>query len=124
MPLRVMLIEDHEVCAKLTVTLLEHSQFVVQTASCGAEALALAEHQHFDVISDRHWIAGYEWIPMITKQIKARFPHLRNTMIFGLSAHSEESYKSEVENSVFDGFLTKPFSTEDFNALLLSRRDG
>lgn len=117
-PLRVLLADDEELVRHTVKRLLERRGFSVTTARDGAEALAsfVSAADPFDlVILDVTMprLGGHE----VLKEIRAKRPDAR---VILASGYTEHELLAEEEHSGADGFLEKPFSREQLDAVIKS----
>ena len=111
--LHILLIEDNELCSKLTSHLLQEHGYDVKVASEKSDALDLASQHVFDLILtdiDLPDINGIE----LSSLLKSRYLHLSDTKVFTLSAFSAESYSDEIARHSITACLNKPFEFDAF----------
>ncbi|PLX94707.1 MAG: hypothetical protein C0621_05060 [Desulfuromonas sp.] len=113
-PLRVMVVEDNQVNARVVTLLLEKLGTKICHCSSGEEALhRIAREPLFDcVLMDLHMpgMDGFE----TTRSIRQADAPYARTPIFALTAHALDGVETEVRAAGMDGFLAKPL---DFQQL-------
>ena len=111
--LRILLVEDHQDTAHALANLLAREAHRVKRVHSGAEALAAAEAQTFDLlISDIRLpdISGYE----IMAQLKRRY-NLRGIAVSGMSAQADID---RAMGAGFSRYLVKPVKLETLRGLV------
>ena len=107
----VLLVEDHPVNQKLASVLLQRLGYSVELATNGAEGVAAAERQAFQVILmdvQMPVMNGFE----ATRSIRAGSGPNARTPIIALTANAMQSDKDACLDAGMDAFLTKPFNKE------------
>jgi signal transduction histidine kinase/ActR/RegA family two-component response regulator len=105
---RVLVAEDNALVRELFVEALRLHGAEVAVAGNGAEALARAAAEHFDVLLLDHSMPGLAG-DEVARQLRAGGSRLR---IIGLSAHADPQHQHLALASGMDEFLSKPISVE------------
>lgn len=106
--LRVLLVEDDVIVARVIVDLLENRGFAVEHAAHSLAALACLEETSFDVLLldlDLPAMSGLELARML-REDGAAFP------IVAVTARSDAAAEAEARAAGFNGFLRKPVTGE------------
>jgi two-component system, sensor histidine kinase and response regulator len=106
---RVLLVEDNPDSQAYAHRVLAKARHHVTVASSGAEAIAKAEGERFDVILMDIMLpdmTGFEATRVIRERETALA--LRRTPIVALTAHALEDYRREAFTADMDGYVTKP----------------
>jgi len=112
-PLRVLVVEDNLINQKLAVKLLEKRGHLVSVACNGREALAMVQHQPFDVVLmdvQMPEMDGLQATIEIRGREKISGGHLP---ILALTAHAMKGDSERCLASGMDGYLSKPIRLED-----------
>ncbi|TLM62065.1 MAG: PAS domain S-box protein [Deltaproteobacteria bacterium] len=107
-PLRVLLVEDHEVNRDLFAEALSRCGHHVELAANGAEALAMLQCHSYDlVLMDVQMpvMDGLETIARIRAKEEAEGGHLP---VIALTAHAREEDRTNMLGMGFDGYVSKP----------------
>lgn len=111
---RILLVEDVEDNRALARLLLETGGFTVVEAHNGAEAVALAKQQPFDLIlMDLSLPVMDGWEAM--RQVRAQ-PGMAKLPIVALTAHAMSGDRERVLAAGFDGYIAKPIEVRSFTA--------
>lgn len=111
---RILLVEDVEDNRALARLLLETGGFTVVEAHNGAEAVALAQQQPFDLIlMDLSLPVMDGWEAM--RQVRAQ-PATAKLPIVALTAHAMSGDRERVLAAGFDGYIAKPIEVRSFTA--------
>jgi signal transduction histidine kinase/CheY-like chemotaxis protein/ligand-binding sensor domain-containing protein len=116
--LRILLAEDNPVNQKLALRLLQRNGHRVHIAANGLEALALLERVEVDVVLmdlQMPEMDGFQATAAIRASEKRRGGHLP---IVALTAHALTGDRENCLSSGMDGYLAKPYSSEDLNQVL------
>ena len=116
-PLRVLLVEDHEINRKVAVGLLGRLGVEPDVAHDGAQALAALERADYDlVLMDLQMpvMGGLE----ATRNLRATLPEARQPRVVALTANALTDDVAECRAAGMDGFLSKPVRLEDLRAEL------
>lgn len=110
--LHVLLVDDEESVREPLATVLELAGHQVETASGGAEALAMIEKQQFDVlITDLGMPDLNGWD--VAMQAKQRRPDLPVLLLTGWGQRLEDARQSHI-----DGMVAKPVRVEELQNVL------
>jgi signal transduction histidine kinase/CheY-like chemotaxis protein/ligand-binding sensor domain-containing protein len=116
--LRVLLVEDNPVNQRLAKRLLEKSGHIVHVAAHGREALTLLDREVVDVVLmdlQMPEMDGFEATAAIRASEKLRGGHLP---IVALTAHALTGDRENCLAAGMDGYLAKPYRSEDLNRTL------
>jgi signal transduction histidine kinase/ActR/RegA family two-component response regulator len=117
--LRVLLAEDNAVNRKLAQRLLEKSGHEVHLATNGREVLTMLDHQEIDVVLmdlQMPEMDGFQATAAIRESEQKRGGHLP---ILALTAYALTGDRENCLASGMDGYLAKPYSSEDLKRVLL-----
>jgi signal transduction histidine kinase/DNA-binding NarL/FixJ family response regulator len=106
----VLLVEDNRFNRQIAKTFLNHAQVHVTEAEHGAEAVALAQEQPFDlVLMDIQMpvMDGYAATALLRQQLGLRTP------ILALTANAIKGEREKCLAAGMDGYLAKPFKEEE-----------
>ncbi|MGN6525024.1 MAG: response regulator [Burkholderiaceae bacterium] len=113
---RVLLVEDNPVNCEIAVALLHMAEVEVAVAHDGREALAIAEHEHFDaVLMDCQMpvMDGYE----ATRALRER-PGCHALPIIAMTANALVSDREEALAAGMNDHIAKPIVVDDMFATL------
>jgi CheY-like chemotaxis protein len=119
-PLRVLVAEDNLVNQRLARRLLEKSGHRVYLAANGREVLNLLEREEVDVVLmdlQMPEMDGFQATAAIRESEKRRGGHLP---IVALTAHALTGDRENCLANGMDGYLAKPYSSEDLTLALLA----
>lgn len=105
---RILVLEDHAPLRDQIQLALTDAGFETQTAASAAAALALTQHQSFDLLIADIFLPDGSGIETF-RQLRARLPDLAGIVITG---HSTWELAVEALNAGFVGFLVKPMVSE------------
>ena len=120
-PLRVLLVEDHEVNRQVAVGLLGRLGVEPDVAHDGAEALEAFEHGDYDlVLMDLQMpvMGGLE----ATRRLRAALPEARQPRVVALTANALTADVAATRAAGMDAFLSKPVRLEELKAELDATR--
>jgi signal transduction histidine kinase/CheY-like chemotaxis protein len=106
---QVLLVEDNRFNRQIAKTFLAHAHVQVTEAEHGAEAVELAQHQHFDLILmdiQMPVMDGYAATALLRQQLGLTTP------IVALTANAINGEREKCLAAGMDGYLTKPFKEE------------
>jgi CheY-like chemotaxis protein len=115
--MKVLLVEDLPLAAKIARYILGDLRCDVDVASNGAQALEKAKMQAYDLIFMDVGLpdaTGFE----VTQALRAASV---KTPIYALTAHTDRDHRAQAVASGMTGFLTKPLEENEVRALLLKR---
>lgn len=119
-PLRILVAEDNAVNRKVVECYLQKAGYDAEIAKNGAEAVALHQQNHHDLILMdclMPEMSGYDATRAIRDEEK-QTPSSPATIICALTANTSEEDKKRCFECGMDDFLTKPVSWKDFDATL------
>lgn len=111
--MRVLLVEDYQLAAKIADYILRSLDCEVDIAKNGEQALDKAISGEYDLIlmdlglPDRD---GYE----VTKIIR----QTKNTPVYALTAHTDQGHKDLAVEAGMNGFLIKPLEEDEVRQVL------
>jgi signal transduction histidine kinase/ActR/RegA family two-component response regulator len=118
--LRVLLAEDNKVNQLVVRKLLQKLGIAAEVAENGAQAIAAAVRNTYDVILMDVQMPEVDGIAA-TREIRARIPRDRQPFICGLSAHATTDFQEQCQSAGMDAYLTKPLDFEKLKKLLVDR---
>ena len=122
-PVRVLLVEDHEVNRKVAVGLLSRLGVVPDVAEDGQQALdALARATYDLVLMDLQMpvLDGLE----ATRRLRATLPPERQPVVVALTANAFAEDQARCREAGMDGFLSKPVRLDDLQEAIDQARHG
>ncbi|MDR0867995.1 MAG: response regulator [Planctomycetota bacterium] len=114
---RVLVVDDIATNLKVAKGLLADYQMQIDTCLSGADAVALARKNEYDLIFMDHMMPEMDGIEA-TKLIRELGERERNLPIVALTANAVSGMREMFLASGFNDFLSKPIDTEKLNALL------
>jgi signal transduction histidine kinase/CheY-like chemotaxis protein len=111
--LRILLAEDNVVNRFVAVSLLKRLGHNVQTANDGRAAVALLEHEHFDLVFmdvQMPEMDGFEATAMIRERERETGERLP---IVALTANAMTDDRARCLEAGMDGYVSKPFDLQD-----------
>ena len=115
--LRVLVAEDNKVNQKLILMLLKKLGVDADLASDGAEAIAAAEGNRYDLVLMDVEMPKVDGLAA-TREIRSRLPLDRQPVVFGLTAHVTAEYRDICLGAGMDGYLTKPIEQDKLRDLI------
>ena len=118
--LNLLLVEDTPISQNIISLLLKVHGFNVDVANNGLEAVEKFKEKDYDIILMDILMPvqnGYEATKNIRKLEEAKGGH---TVIFGLTAQTQDAEEEKCLEAGMDKFLTKPFYIEVFKEILKS----
>ena len=115
---RLLLVEDHPINQKLALTLIQKLGYHVTLVDDGQKAVVACENSPFDLILmdvQMPVMNGFE----ATRAIRSGVSANAKTPIVALTANAMQSDKDACFDAGMDDFLTKPFSKEGLQAVIL-----
>ncbi len=116
--LRVLLAEDNPVNQRLAKRLLEKNGHIVYLAANGLEALALLDRERVDVVLMDLQMPEMDGIQATAAVRASERLHGGHVPIVALTAHALTGDREHCLSNGMDGYLAKPYSSEDLNAVL------
>ncbi len=108
LPMNILVAEDNDLSAQVIQQMLSRQGHRVQLTNNGREALALAEHGHFDLLLlDIHMpeLDGFQVVQAIREREQTTAGHLT---VIALTARSRKEDRERCLAAGMDEFLTKP----------------
>jgi two-component system aerobic respiration control sensor histidine kinase ArcB len=115
--IKVLVVEDHDVAQRMARLILDGLGCDLHIAGSGAEALALFEQHHYDLIFMDIGLPDMDGLT-VTATIRTRENKANPTPIVGLTAHSNEKMRRQAMEAGMDDFLPKPLMKENCLAML------
>jgi CheY-like chemotaxis protein len=113
---RILVVDDNEACAKVTMWAMETLGHVAQVAFDGPTAIALAKFFQPEVVLLDIGIPvmnGYEICQAMHKE-----PILQNTVFIAHTGWGQEEHRMRSKEAGFDYHLVKPLKVEAFKDIL------
>jgi signal transduction histidine kinase/CheY-like chemotaxis protein/HPt (histidine-containing phosphotransfer) domain-containing protein/HAMP domain-containing protein len=113
---RILLVEDNDINRELAMAVLARTHAHVDTATNGAEAVAMVKRQRYDgVLMDCQMpiLDGYG----ATRQTRA-MTHLRTLPIIATTANAMSGDREKCLDAGMDDYITKPFEEHELMAVL------
>jgi signal transduction histidine kinase/ActR/RegA family two-component response regulator len=108
---RVLLVEDNDVAQRIFTHVLRRGQYMVECASCGADAVRAATRRHYDLILMDLQMPGIDGIEA-TRQIR-RLPGYHATPVLALTANASEDHRRLCMDNGMQAYLVKPIASDD-----------
>jgi CheY-like chemotaxis protein len=112
----ILVVEDYDDVRQMLKFLLESEKFRVLEAASGAEALAVVDEEHPDVILMDLSLPGFDGLEAI-RRIRA-IDGFQNTPIIVLTAYAGPSTYETALRAGSDYFMAKPIDFDELAALL------
>ncbi|NTU85420.1 MAG: response regulator, partial [Chloroflexales bacterium] len=115
--LRILIVEDNPVNQQVTLQLIEHLGLRADLADHGAEAVAAATAQPYDIVLmdvQMPELDGEE----ATRRIRAMGARVHQPYIIALTAHALAQDREQALAAGMDDYLTKPVQLSDLRAAL------
>jgi CheY-like chemotaxis protein len=106
---RILCTEDDPDSRELIVFVLEAEGYRVTVTADSADALALAQHERFDLILVDNWMPGLSGQELTSKIREFN----KSTPILFYSGAAYESDKQKARDAGAQGYLTKPMGITD-----------
>jgi len=118
--LRILTIDDHEVVRRGIKEMFTEESVTFGEARSGAEALALARKQHWDIAVLDISLGGRSGLEVLAelKQLRPRMP------VLILSMHAEEQYAVRAFKTGASGYINKASSGEELRRAILKIING
>jgi DNA-binding response OmpR family regulator len=107
-PIKVLLVEDDERLARLTVRYLEGNGFPVSWVTTGPQALSESAHRQFDVVLLDLMLPGCDGME-VCRMLRTRL----DVPIIMVTARKEESDRVLGLDAGADDYVTKPYSSRE-----------
>jgi len=107
---RILIVDDNKINQLVTQKILDDFQVITKVVSSGKEAITIIEKEQFDcILMDLHMpdLDGYETTSLIRK-------FNADISIIALTASSSEEVEAKMNKHEMNGYIMKPFLTEDF----------
>jgi CheY-like chemotaxis protein len=111
-PRRVLVVDDSVLNLNLVRRMLQRGGHVVATAATGAEALARAAHQSFDVALVDLELPDMEGLE-VTRRLRLAQTPGTPLVVVALTGHTEASMRRSALAAGMDDVMTKPFRMQD-----------
>lgn len=110
---RILVVDDDSDICNLVKVILERRGYEVEVASSGDECLLkLSEGPTPDLILMDFLLPGKDGL-RLTREIKSH-PSTSNIPVYLFTVAANEEWKREAKRSMADGYISKPFSVEEF----------
>jgi Response regulator containing CheY-like receiver, AAA-type ATPase, and DNA-binding domains len=113
---RILIVEDHPDLLKEMSQVLSEAGYQVQTATTGADAIALARQSAFDLVLADIFLPDGSGIDFF-RQMREQHPDLAGVVV---TAHSTWELALDALRAGFVGFLVKPIVPEQLLTSVLS----
>ncbi|MCR5101430.1 MAG: response regulator [Butyrivibrio sp.] len=113
---RVLVVDDNSMNRKVLRSLLKPVKIQVSEAASGAEAIAMVEWEHYDVIFMDHMMPEMDGVQTMKKM--REMDCCKGIPIYALTANALSGAKEEYISMGFDGFLAKPVESDKLEEVL------
>lgn len=116
----VLVTDDNQINLKVIRNTLEYYGFTVDTAACGADAVALCSQKEFDLVFMDQMMPGMDGIEAM-RQIRALSPHYAaggRGKIIVLTANAIAGMRRELMEKGFDEYLGKPINFRELERII------
>ena len=107
--MKILLVEDEAPVRTFSARALREKGYKVIEASCGEEALKIAENEKFDLLITDVIMPKMDG-PTLSKTLKEQLPNVRTLFISG---YTEDTFRQDVSKNSDIYFLQKPFTLRD-----------
>ncbi|OGT07821.1 MAG: hypothetical protein A2X78_02105 [Gammaproteobacteria bacterium GWE2_37_16] len=115
--INALVVEDEEIAQTAAQHLLSELGCQVAIANTGYEALALLEHNHYDIIIMDLGIFDIDGLN-ITKKIRNMDGNIKNIPIIAVTMYKQSSLKKRAFDLGVNDFLVKPLTLSNCQSLL------
>ena len=105
----ILLVEDENSVRMFTARALQEKGYKILEASCGDEALKIADNEQFDLLITDVIMPKMDG-PTLSNVLKARNPALKTIFISG---YTEDTFRHDVAENADIHFMQKPFTMTD-----------
>jgi CheY-like chemotaxis protein len=115
---RILLVEDNDINKMIALEMLEETGVDVDVAVNGAEAIAQAQRQQYELILmdvQMPIMDGYE----ATRRIRALGGEFKSIPIIAMTAHAFEGDSGKSLEAGMDYHIAKPFEPDDLIAIIV-----
>ncbi|MBR1480089.1 MAG: response regulator, partial [Alphaproteobacteria bacterium] len=105
----ILLVEDEEAVRMFSARVLRDKGYKVLEATCGEDALKIAEKEKFDLLVTDVIMPKMDG-PTLSKILKSKFKKLDTIFISG---YAESTFRQDVDRNLDIHFLQKPFTLKD-----------
>lgn len=113
---RALIVEDTDASRDLEEIVLRAAGFHVTTATTGAMALEVLDHQQFDIILMDLKLPDMDGLEVV-RAVRAN-PRTRRIAIAAVTAKAMRGDRESAMQAGCDGYITKPISTRTFAAAI------
>jgi CheY-like chemotaxis protein/nitrogen-specific signal transduction histidine kinase len=117
-PLRILVAEDNVINQRVATLLLSKMGYRVDVANNGAEAVAAATRQEYDVVLMDVQMPEVDGLEA-TARIRAALPQERQPRIIAMTAEAMAGDRERCLSAGMDDYLTKPVRAAEIEAALL-----
>jgi CheY-like chemotaxis protein len=107
---RVLLVEDNDINAKLADALLSRKGYDVTWAMSGQESIEKVEEEEFDLVLMDIQMPGMDGIEA-TAEIR-KFRSSRELPVLAMTAYTDDDLKERMENAGMNGIIKKPIKAD------------
>jgi len=113
----VLVVDDNAMNRKVFKSLLKATGIRITEAGGGAEAIRIAEKEHFDMIFMDHMMPDMDGVE--TMQRMRQMEAVKDVPIYVLTANAVTGAKEQYLEAGFDGFISKPIVSEKLEQAIL-----
>ncbi|MCX9083510.1 MAG: response regulator [Candidatus Methanoperedens sp.] len=114
--MKVLIVEDDPINMKLIIEILDSLDFMIQTATNGFEALAMADKDLYNLILMDIELPGLDGIET-AQRIKNK-PGYNKTPIIAVTAFAMKGDREKILDAGLDYYVSKPIHVADFIKLI------
>jgi len=113
-PKRILIVDDMAANIKVAAILLQHSGYITYSAKSGFDAIEFLKTQSVDIVLMDVEMPGLNGF-QTTQLIRNGHAGIQNKdiKIIALTAHAVEGFKENCLNASMNGYISKPFKSED-----------
>ena len=117
--IKILFVDDNDINRKVFAGLLEPTGVTIREASSGKQSIEVANSEKFDIIFMDHMMPGMDGIEA-TRIIKQTSNLNKDTPIYILTANAVTGAKENYLKMGFDGYLSKPISSNKLEEVVKS----
>jgi len=118
--MKVLLVEDHQLAAKIADFILKSLGCQVDIACTGQQAMEKAGVGVYDLIFMDLGLPDYDGITVTLKLREAK----NLTPVYALTAHTDQDHKNRAHEAGMNGFLIKPLEITEVQQVLQTAANG
>ncbi len=115
----VLVVDDNEMNLKVAVGLLRPYKVRITTATCGPEAIALLNKQHFDLVYMDHMMPDMDGVETVKLIRASEKEELQTVPVVALTANAINGMREMFLESGFQDFVSKPIESTVLQRTLL-----